>query len=222
MKTNELFTTSDGSHSLLSAEFEVPYHSRHGAIGETQHVFIDAGLKSKHDLEHVSILDIGFGTGLNAYMSFLERAAMGVAIYYEAVEAYPIDLSVAKSLNYALQLHADNTPFLKMHELSWSIEHPLGEGFVFQKKQKTFQDFNSTHLFDVIYYDAFAPNAQPELWEVDILAKMYSLLNESGVLVTYCAQGQFKRNLKSAGFSIEALPGPTGKREMTRARKVSN
>ncbi len=219
MKTNELFTTSDGSHSLLSADFDVSYHSRHGAIGETQHVFIDAGLKSKQDIKDISILDIGFGTGLNAFMSFLEGSSMNSSLYYESIEAYPINIDTANTLNYAHQLGSDNSIFLKMHKLEWDKVHTLSEKFLFQKKQTKFQDFTTSHSFDVIYYDAFAPSAQPELWETGILSKMYSLLNPNGVLVTYCAQGQFKRNLKAVGFSIEALPGPVGKREMTRARK---
>ena len=216
---NELFTTSDGSHSLLSADFSVPYHSRHGAIGETQHVFIDAGLKSKKDFDHVSILDIGFGTGLNAFMSFLYGSTINNSIYYEAIEAYPVDLSTVRALNYAERLNSDNSPFLQMHELDWDIKHSLNDKFIFQKKHSKFQNFTSSHQFDVIYYDAFAPTAQPELWEPGILSKMYTLLNDDGVLVTYCAQGQFKRNLKAVGFTIEPLPGPVGKREMTRARK---
>lgn len=219
MKTNELFTTSDGSHSLLSAVFDVPYHSRHGALSETQHVFIDAGLKSKQCYNQVSILEIGFGTGLNAYMSFLEGKSLDLSIYYETIEAYPVEMDIVHNLNFAEQLNAQKSQFLKLHELNWNYEHAFERKFTFQKKLTTFQDFTTSHSFDVIYFDAFAPNAQPKLWETGFLSKMYTLLNEDGVLVTYCAQGQFKRNLKAIGFSIEALPGPIGKREMTRARK---
>ncbi len=220
MHAYELFTTSDGSHTLLSSKFQVPYHSRHGAIGETQHVFIDAGFKSKLKQSTISILDIGLGTGLNTLMTLMENERIKASVYYEAIEAFPITIDVAKNINYPQLLSIDEKSFMQLHELEWNQDHKINSHFIFHKKQDRFEDFQTEHKFDVIYYDAFAPNAQPNLWEEEILGKMYALLNLDGVLVTYCAQGQFKRNLKAVGFSIEPLPGPVGKREMTRARKL--
>jgi len=219
LPANELFITSDGSHSLLSEKFQVPYHSRHGAIGETQHVFIDAGFKTKLKQSTISILDIGLGTGLNALMTLVENEKTESMVYYEAIEAYPITLEIAEEINYPQLLSTDKTTYMQLHKLEWNQEHKINPNFTFHKKHNSFEDFQTKHTFDVIYYDAFAPNAQPTLWDEEILNKMYGILNSDGVLVTYCAQGQFKRNLKAVGFSIEALPGPEGKREMTRARK---
>ena len=220
MKPHGLFLTEDGSHSIYSNKFEVAYHSKHGAIGETQHVFIDAGLRAKINQQAVSILDIGFGTGLNAFMTFLDSKNSSTNFYYEAIEAYPISEDMATNLNYAHKLDATSEEFMQLHTTAWNQVHHLRYNFTFLKQLAKFEEFQSKHLFDVIYFDAFAPNAQSSLWEENLLAKMYSLLHPDGVLVTYCAQGQFKRNLKAVGFHIEPLPGPPGKREMTRARKV--
>jgi tRNA U34 5-methylaminomethyl-2-thiouridine-forming methyltransferase MnmC len=219
MHSSELFFTEDGSHSIFSTKYKVPYHSRHGAIIETKHVFIEAGLKPMLQKKALGVLDIGFGTGLNAFMSLLESNKNSSSIYYEAIEAYPLQKEVVNQFNYAQELHAKQETFIQLHTTEWNKEHSLTDKFTFKKQLNTFEEFTSSNYFDVIYYDAFAPSAQPTLWETGLLAKMYSLLNPNGVLVTYCAQGQFKRNLKAVGFSIEPLPGPPGKREMTRARK---
>ncbi len=220
MNSTELFLTEDGSHSIYSSRYKVPYHSRHGAIIETNHVFIEAGLQPKLNNSAISILDIGFGTGLNTFMTILEAQKVDSLFYYEAIEAFPVDSSVVNEFNYAEQLNAPREDFLHLHQLSWDEDHAISDTFTFKKQLNTFEDFSTSHLFDVIYFDAFAPSAQPTLWETGLLSKMYSLLKSNGVLTTYCAQGQFKRNLKAVGFSIEPLPGPPGKREMTRARKA--
>ncbi len=220
MTPSELFLTEDGSHSIYSNIYKVPYHSRHGAIVETNTVFIDAGLKPKMSQDIIGILDIGFGTGLNALMTLLHLQDSETQIYYEAIEAHPISIEVAKQFNYSTQLSIDQSIFLQLHELDWDIKHKLNDTFDFKKQLNTFENFKTDHKFDIIYFDAFAPSVQPDLWETGLLSKMYDLLNSDGVLATYCAQGQFKRNLKAVGFSIEPLPGPPGKREMTRARKI--
>lgn len=220
MHSSELFLTEDGSHSIISSKYKVPYHSRHGAIIETNHVFIEAGLKPKLNRNALSVLEIGFGTGLNAFITFLESNKNSTRIYYEAIEAYPVQMEVATEFNYAELLDTNPESFLQLHSAEWNLEHTLTDKFTFKKQLNTFEDFTSPSSFDVIYFDAFAPSAQPNLWETGLLSKMYSLLDTDGVLVTYCAQGQFKRNLKAVGFTIEPLPGPPGKREMTRARKA--
>ena len=215
-----IFVTDDGSHSMFSQEHGVSYHSKHGAIQETQHVFIDAGFQFKATSNNtLSILEIGLGTGLNAFMTLLESEKTGHQINYVAIEAYPISLEEAVSLNFHSELKQDISKFLKLHNSPWEEVNPLNDNFLFTKNKKRIEELEFKDQFDIIYFDAFAPNAQPELWEESILQKMYDALKEDGVLTTYCAKGVVKRTLKKVGFTIEAIPGPPGKREMTRAIK---
>lgn len=219
---NNLFETQDGSHSIFSDQFGVSYHSKYGAIQETQHVFINAALRLKALLQkEIHILDIGFGTGLNAYMTLLEAIKRDLQIHYTAIEAYPISYQKALSLNYSSLLNSQeqHNDFLEMHEEDWEEAIEINEHFQFIKHLRKFEEIDFTNQFDIIYFDAFAPNAQPELWEAELLGKMYQALKPEGVLVTYCAKGVVKRTLKAVGFEIESLKGPPGKREMTRAVK---
>ncbi|MGK0387360.1 MAG: tRNA U34 5-methylaminomethyl-2-thiouridine-forming methyltransferase MnmC [Maribacter sp.] len=220
--SNKIITTSDGSHSILSEKFGVTYHSIHGAIQETQHVFIDAGLDYQaQQKSEVSILEIGWGTGLNSYMTLLESDKRKLPIHYTTIEAYPISLKQAKGLNYAENLQQeDPQSFLQLHELEWEKAHAISPFFNFTKYQMLFEKIDFNNQFDIIYFDAFAPNAQAEFWEEDFLSKMYQSLQKGGILVTYCAKGSFKRALKAAGFTVESIPGPPMKREMVRAIKV--
>ena len=220
-----LFLTEDGSHSVYSDEFDVSYHSKHGAIQETQHVFINAGLDYilQQSPTEINILEIGFGTGLNAFMTFLEseRQPISATVNYFAIEAYPLSMEQVFELNYVEQLNAapHEDIFLKMHSSDWSDVHPLSKKFNFQKLLMNFEDIDFQNQMDLIYFDAFAPDVQPQLWEENLMAKMFNALRSQGVLTTYCAKGAVKRTLKSMGFFIESLPGPPGKREMTRAIK---
>ena len=219
---NELFVTSDGSHSLFSEKYGVSYHSKYGAVQETKHVFIESGLRLKAVVQsHVRILDIGFGTGLNALMTLLEAHRRDISIDYTAIEAYPVDPPLVAKLNYIEQLGVPEfaDAFQKMHTMPWEEEALVSPDFTFSKYQMQFEEVEFDQKFDLVYYDAFAPNAQPELWEADVLKRMYDALDEGGVLTTYCAKGVVKRNLKGLGFLVESLPGPPGKREMTRAIK---
>lgn len=222
MMQNTLIETQDGSHSLLSEKFGVSYHSKYGAIQETKHVFINAALRHKAVVQSdISILDIGFGTGLNAFVTLLEATKRNLQIQYTAVEAFPITHEQATALNYPTLLDTtEHVPhFLQMHSGNWSETHPLTPNFQLTKLLRKFEDLNFDNDFDIIYFDAFAPNAQPELWEAPVLEIMYKALKNEGVLVTYCAKGVVKRTLKAVGFEVEALKGPPGKREMTRAIK---
>jgi len=216
---NKIFITEDGSHSMFSEQHGVSYHSKYGAIQETQHVFINAALQHRLPASSLSILDIGFGTGLNAYMTFLEAEKIKTSINYVGIEAYPIRKEEVDSLNYFSQLNQPKDSFLQFHSSPWNEKQTFSDYFIFEKKQMRFEDLNFQNEFDIIYFDAFAPNAQPELWEENILQKMYDALNSNGVLTTYCAKGVVKRTFKKVGFEIEAIPGPPGKREMTRAIK---
>ena len=220
-----LFLTEDGSHSVYSEKLGVSYHSKHGAIQETQHVFINAGLEyilQKSPTE-INILEIGFGTGLNAFMTFLESEHQPITatINYFTIEAYPLSMEQVFEINYVEQLDAEpfKDIFLKMHSSDWSKMHPLSKKFNFQKLLMNFEDIDFQNHMDLIYFDAFAPDIQPQLWEQDLMAKMFKALRSQGALTTYCAKGMVKRTLKSVGFFIESLPGPPGKREMTRAIK---
>ncbi len=218
---DEIIMTKDGSHSILSDKFGVSYHSIHGAIQETYHVFIKAGLEFKTKInKNVSILEIGWGTGLNSYITLIEAKKNNYKIDFTTTEAYPISLEQAAALNYDTQLESEEK-IITLHELNWNEKHQLNQNFLFEKRQMKFQDISDTNQYDVIYFDAFAPTAQAEFWEEIFLKKMYDALKTDGILVTYCAKGSFKRALKAVGFDVEKLQGPPGKREMTRAKKLA-
>ncbi len=220
MPDNQLIITKDGSHSLFSQKHGVSYHSKFGAIQETQHVFIDAGFRFKIPTSSLSILGIGFGTGLNALMTFLESKKHNIDINYVGIEAYPLSIETINEFNFSEILKEDESIYRNIHELDWEKSHALNDHFQLTKMKMLIEDIDFKNQFDIIYFDAFGPGAQPDLWEVPILQKMYDALKTNGVLTTYCAKGSVKRGLKKVGFTIEALPGPPGKREMTRAVKV--
>ena len=224
MSELEIFKTQDGSHSVLSHQFGVSYHSKYGAIQETRHVFVEAGLfqqaLKKSDMH---ILDIGFGTGLNAYLTLLEGQKRNLSIRYDAVEKFPMPEEQVAQLNYADQIRATEEEkqwFESLHQSTWSDWHTITPGFEFCKHQMDIQSVDFENRFDLIYYDAFAPSAQSELWEEPVMERMQRALVPGGILVTYCAKGAFKRTLKSLGFEVETLQGPPGKREMTRAIRI--
>jgi tRNA U34 5-methylaminomethyl-2-thiouridine-forming methyltransferase MnmC len=221
MGKDEIYITADGSHSIQSEQFGVGYHSKHGAIDEAYHVFINAALRFKAVVQKdIQIMEIGFGTGLNAFVTFLEAEKRNLQISYTAIEAFPIKLEQVKSLNYPSLLNPNyQALFLQMHEADWNKEIQIHEQFSLEKKLIKFEEIDFENKFDIIYFDAFAPNAQPELWSENIMRKMYLALKENGILTTYCAKGIVKRTMKSVGFTVEALPGPPHKREMTRALK---
>ncbi|MEL6720995.1 MAG: tRNA (5-methylaminomethyl-2-thiouridine)(34)-methyltransferase MnmD [Bacteroidota bacterium] len=224
MSEANIFETQDGSHSIFSEKFGVSYHSKYGAVQETQHVFIDAALRFKAVVQkEISILEIGLGTGLNALMTYIEAKKRNLDIDYVAYEAFPISLEAAQRLNFneVLKIEKEDIPILQqLHETRWEVRHELSENFNFLKHQQTFDQIEYQDAFDIIYFDAFAPNSQPELWELPIMKKMFTALKKDGILVTYCAKGVVKRTMKAAGFTVERLKGPPGKREMTRAIKL--
>lgn len=222
MLKNQIFETQDGSHSIMSDEYGVSYHSRYGAVQESRHVFIEAGLYHRTSSQkEISILEFGFGTGLNAFLTLMEAEQHDWQIHYETIEAYPIELEQATTLNYPTLLNVNHLQnnFLSLHAASWNETHQITPSFSFRKVLKKFEEIDYESKFDLIYFDAFAPSAQPELWELLILSKAYHALKTNGVFVTYCAKGSVKRTLKSLGFELEAIPGPPGKREMTRCTK---
>lgn len=217
----EIIQTLDGSTTIHIEEWDECYHSKHGAIQEAQHVFIKNGL-SLFENKHVSILEIGFGTGLNAFITFLEAKKLNQTIDYCGVEAYPISADEVLSMNYVAELNAANESaiFKTMHESNWGEEINLSKDFSLIKRKQFFEAIEDIEKFDLIYFDAFGYRVQPELWSTEIFQKMYNALKPNSVLVTYAARGVVKRSMIEVGFSVEKLEGPPGKREMFRARKT--
>jgi tRNA U34 5-methylaminomethyl-2-thiouridine-forming methyltransferase MnmC len=216
----EILTTQDGSTTIHLPDWDESYHSKHGAIQEAYHVFIKNGL-SLFEQKAISILEIGFGTGLNAFITYLEAEKVNQNIDYVGVEAYPILLDEALQMNYVSELNAsDKAPvFNKMHQNSWNEKQIISENFTLTKRQQFFQDIVDIDQFDLIYFDAFGFRVQPELWSFEIFQKMFTSLKSGGVLVTYACRSSIKRAMLDCGFLVEKLPGAPGKREMLRAIK---
>jgi len=215
--------TSDGSHTLYIKELDETYHSKHGAIQEAEHVFVKAGLDC-FDQSEMSVLEIGFGTGLNAFLTLLYAHKNNNVINYTGLEAFPLDVELTSQLNYTTQLNSSNdekTLFNKLHSCSWDEKHVIDAHFSLTKIHHKMDAYFPIKEFNIIFFDAFGPNIQPDMWTKEVFVKMYESLVEGGVLVTYCAKGSVKRTLKEVGFELESLPGPPGKREMSRAIKRS-
>jgi tRNA U34 5-methylaminomethyl-2-thiouridine-forming methyltransferase MnmC len=215
-----IIQTRDGSTTIHIEGWDECYHSRFGAIQEAQHVFIKNGL-SVFENKSISILEIGFGTGLNAFITFLESQKLNQKIDYVGVEAYPVSAEEVVSMNYVSELNAENESdiFKKMHQCNWEEQIILRDNFLFTKRQQFFAEIDDLEMFDLIYFDAFGFDVQPELWSTAIFQKMYTALRAKGVLVTYAARGVVKRSMIEVGFTVEKLEGPPGKREMFRAKK---
>ncbi|MFY0627736.1 MAG: tRNA (5-methylaminomethyl-2-thiouridine)(34)-methyltransferase MnmD [Reichenbachiella sp.] len=220
-----LIETRDGSSSLYLPEMDETYHSTHGALTESQYVFVEKGLEHFVELypekSKIRILEIGFGTGLNPWLTAMKVGKSTFSMQYCSLEKYPLNPSVIEQLNYKNEYaQKDQELFEKIHDCPWEKPAKLLDGFSLEKKEIDLFDYHpSNSSFDIIYFDAFAPSKQPEMWSIDVLSKMYNALTIGGVFITYCAQGQFKRDLKSVGFKCEELPGPPGKKEMTRGVK---
>jgi len=217
-----LFKTGDGSYTLHIPEWDEQYHSKHGAIAEALHVFIKHGLYywvSQKESDSVSILEIGFGTGLNTFLTFLETEKNAFSVNYTGIEAYPLKIDEIKKLNYASLLKAGEEKFLQLHQTPWEVKSTISETFQLTKQQKLFSEIHSENCFNLIYFDAFGIRVQPELWTEAIFKKMFLALKSNGVLVTYAANGNARRALQSVGFKVERLAGPPGKKEMLRGTK---
>jgi tRNA U34 5-methylaminomethyl-2-thiouridine-forming methyltransferase MnmC len=214
-KSAQIFLTEDGSNSLYLPEFDETYHSRHGAIQESMHVFIENGLKSINK-KNIKILEFGFGTGLNALMTLINSKEK--YIEYTGIEKFPLDITLLNQLNYA-KSEEELVLFEKIHLADWNKKVVITDDFTLEQIKSDFIRFQSDEKFDIIYFDAFAPRVQPELWTKEIFEKTFRLLSKEGILVTYCAKGSVKRTLKEVGFKVISLPGPPGKREMTKAVK---
>lgn len=220
----EFLKTGDGSITIRLPDWDEQYHSKHGAIAEAQHVFLNAGfyhfLNKNPNVEGpLQILEIGFGTGLNALLTLKAATNTNTHVHYVGMEAYPVALSEANQLNYATQLNIPEPTFLQLHEVPWEQKATIKPTFTLEKREASFDQLTDVSKYHLIYYDAFGPRVQPELWESQLLEKMYRALLPKGVWVTYCAKGSVRRSLQEIGFTVERLPGPPGKREMLRATK---
>ncbi len=217
-----LVLTSDGSHSLLNKELNETYHSLHGAVQESLHVFIKMGLEfflQQSRPEVVRIFEVGFGTGLNALLTSQFAITHNVNVLYTSIEAYPLSKEVARQLNYAT-LSDDVGTFERLHSTAWGQELQVTSRFTLNKVHARLQEHDPAPM-DIIFFDAFAPAKQPEMWEPALLNKVCKALTPDGVFVTYSAKGQLKRDLRTLGLAVETLSGPPGKKEMVRAVKPS-
>ncbi|MEL7004016.1 MAG: tRNA (5-methylaminomethyl-2-thiouridine)(34)-methyltransferase MnmD [Bacteroidota bacterium] len=223
----ELITTDDGSHSLYVPELNETYHSFHGAVQESDHVFIKMGLddflNSHQNIPMINVLEVGLGTGLNALLTAQWAFEKKVKVNMTSIEAFPIDMELVKRLNYAQVLGTPNAEqwFESIHSGVWEEGLKINDWFELSKIEAKVEDYSLLdNHFDVVFFDAFAPNKQAELWEIGILGKVFKSQSPNGIFVTYCAKGQLKRDLKSLSYEVDTLQGPPGKKEMVRGKKV--
>lgn len=220
---NEIIQSQDGSHTLMSGQFETTYHSTHGAIQESNHVFIKAGLDYlvdiKPDDKPIRIFEMGFGTGLNALLALLWAGKHQRTIIYHSIEAYPIEENTWKSINYPNLLDIEPRRFHHLHEAPWDQICEISPCFHLHKISSPIEELDLNQDIDLVFYDAFGPGTQEELWRPPVLNIATDLIVQDGVLVTYCAQGAFRRHLIALGFDVDRLDGPPGKRQMIRAVK---
>lgn len=221
----ELLKTDDGSMTIHLPDINEQYHSKHGALQEANHVFLKMGLQpllEKFKGMPLSILEIGFGTGLNCLITHEASKSKKLTIHYTAVEAFPVTTEEWKAMDYGKLLGTTQAQevFQKMHKLPWETKEALSLSFLLKKQKKEFKEINDKEAYNLIYFDAFGARVQPELWTESIFQLMYDSLQNNGVLVTYSAKGSVRRAMQSVGFTVERLEGPPGKREMLRATKI--
>ena len=217
----KIIISRDGSHTIEIPDKNVTYHSIHGAVQESMHVFIKEGLHyiiNKHTIQPINIFEMGFGTGLNAFLTAIKAEEKNIQINYTAVELFPISLDEASKLNYVESLGHQGI-FKQLHSSTPNEVASIKNTFILRKEHKDLAHYSTAQQFNLIYYDAFAPSAQPELWTKEVFEKLYNMLLPNGILVTYCSKGDVRRAMIAAGFTVKKLPGPPGKREMLRATK---
>ena len=216
----KLEQTADGSYTLYVPDLDEHYHSVKGALTESQHIFIDMGLKHS-SVTAPHILEIGLGTGLNCVLTLLEAKESQRHVYYTGIERYPLNEEIIRKLNYPSIIGKEcEEDYFAIHQAPWEEDVCLSPWFTLHKMEGDFTHYSFEQKYDIIYFDAFAPEKQPEMWEQSLFDNLYQVLNEGGILTTYCAKGVVRRMLQTAGFKVERLPGPPGgKREILRATK---
>jgi tRNA U34 5-methylaminomethyl-2-thiouridine-forming methyltransferase MnmC len=215
----QLKLTEDGSQTLYVPAIDETYHSVHGAVSESLHVFIQAAWQQCPKQE-LRILEVGFGTGLNAYLSAIEAEKESKMVHYTAVEKYPLSEEIWQSLNYAQNYGCNQPLFQDLHSAEWGKEESITPHFSLQKQRGDFLCLPLSQTFDLIYFDAFSPEKQPELWTEEVFAKLYAHTSVGGILTTYCAKGAVRRAMQAVGYMVERIAGAAGKREMLSARKL--
>ena len=216
---SKIVKTKDGSHSVYSQEFGENYHSTFGAINESKYVFIESGLKAISK-RSIHIFEVGFGTGLNALLTYLESVKNNLKINYTAIELYPLDKNIISKLNYNELLSIKDTDIFKnIHQSVWEDAVEISSNFKLKKINADFNTYKPNELYDIIFFDAFSPETQPELWSFNNFQKLYNSLNSNGILTTYSSKGIVKENLRNAGFKVKRLNGPIGKRHILKAIK---
>ncbi len=225
-QSRHIILTEDSSHTIAIPERDITYHSKHGAVQESMHVFIRSGLdyfirhKPNVQYKSIQIFEMGFGTGLNALLSLQYAIEHNQKIIYQTAELLPLSTGEVLQLNYTDFAAAGlKESFYTMHTCEWDKPILIHLYFSFQKMKTALEKFETPKQFHVIYFDAFDPNTQPELWTESIFKKIFDMLYINGLLVTYCSKGIVQRAMKAAGFKIEKLKGPPGKREIVRAVK---
>jgi len=211
--------TADGSHTLFVPALDEHYHSINGALTESKHVFIENGLNLFGEKKAISILEIGFGTGLNALLTYVEAKRRDLRIHYTAIERYPLKKEYIERLNFPDLIETETPFFHFLHDCDWEKDVIIDAHFTLHKIENDLTKHRFNRKFDLIYFDAFAPDKQPEMWTPEIFTHLFEQTNEKGILTTYCAKGSVRRMLQTAGYTTERLPGPPGKREMLRGRK---
>ncbi len=221
MKNLKLILSDDGSHTLYREDINENYHSTHGAIQEAEHVFIQSGLVPLVGTKNLmTILEMGFGTGLNTLLTANYAHLVKQQIHYIGLEAYPVESDLIKQLNYPEQIGGmSQKHFDKIHEAKWGGIGVVNNFLTLQKMEQKLEDFMPRKGIDLVFFDAFAPQVQSEVWDINLFDKLFNYMNSNSILVTYCAKGQVRRDLESVGFIVERLEGPPGKREMIRATK---
>lgn len=213
-------TTKDGSNTLYSSRFNEHYHSTFGAIEESNCVYIEAGLNHSR-LNSIKVFEVGFGTGLNSILTCAESLKRTLTVEYTAIELYPVELEIINHLNYMDFLTDDQKSiYKKIQTCKWNKKVKITDNFTLQKINLDFIHYLFQEKYDVIYFDAFAPEKQPEMWELENFIKIYESLNNNGILTTYSSKGSVKINLRKAGFRVTRLKGPSGKRHILRAEKI--
>lgn len=220
----EIRKTADQSPTLYVESLDEHYHSVHGALQESQHVFLQAGLAQFAPQQELHLLEMGLGTGLNALLSALAAEQAQRLLHYHGVEKYPLEAKEWQALDYAVHCQSPDLAqelYHKIHGAEWQQWQAISPHFKLYKEQEDFLNLSlPTAHYDLIYFDAFAPSAQAELWTAELFGTLAQALKPEGILVTYCVKGSVRRAMQSAGLQVEKIPGPPGKREMSRARKI--
>lgn len=210
----EIQLTADGSPTLFLPGMDEHYHSVNGAVRESQHVYIEAGFKQCRKSE-IHVLEMGFGTGLNVLLTALEAENQKIKVFYTGLEKFPLPAKITDRLNYS-----ETALFRAIHLAEWEKSVQVNPYLYLKKIRTDFRDFNFPDKYDVVYYDAFAPDKQPGVWSSELFDRIFSSMNRGGIITTYCAKGSIRRMMQQAGFAVERIPGPPGKREMLRGSQL--